>query len=272
MTYEEARLARQLARKENQKAAAEIAERNNVPNPFLQQPSAPHPSLEGPSAAELLAAGREFARRCAKRPDSFAAKSSEAAFDIAAKLARFGSFASPAQAGYAEKLVVWAKVREQRNTVDQYAMPAVHALVDQNLEETRQAARAVFHVERPAPAPALSLPVPQLAALLSLDRFARLVVGRLVFTLKNDGSVVWVKRGPTLVGKILGGVFTTTRDGHSDRDELFVVVGAIEADPVRALEDHGLKTGRCGCCSRPLTNPVSIARGIGPDCAAKGGW
>lgn len=27
--------------------------------------------------------------------------------------------------------------------------------------------------------------------------------------------------------------------------------------------------GTCGMCNRPLTDPVSIARGIGPECAAK---
>lgn len=27
--------------------------------------------------------------------------------------------------------------------------------------------------------------------------------------------------------------------------------------------------GRCACCGRPLTDPVSIERGIGPDCFAK---
>lgn len=29
--------------------------------------------------------------------------------------------------------------------------------------------------------------------------------------------------------------------------------------------------GRCGVCHRPLTNPASIASGIGPECAAKVG-
>jgi len=30
--------------------------------------------------------------------------------------------------------------------------------------------------------------------------------------------------------------------------------------------------GRCACCGRPLTDPVSIERGVGPECFKKGGY
>lgn len=39
-----------------------------------------------------------------------------------------------------------------------------------------------------------------------------------------------------------------------------------------AYEQHGFETmhmGRCGRCCRPLTDPVSVALAIGPDCWAK---
>lgn len=50
------------------------------------------------------------------------------------------------------------------------------------------------------------------------------------------------------------------------------VLRAIEADPKQAMIDYGLKSGVCGRCSSPLTDPGSLARGIGPKCAAKSGW
>jgi Family of unknown function (DUF6011) len=263
MTYEEARAARRAQRAENVKAVGEIAERNHVANPLVHDAASTNPSEIKPTVAELMAAGREFARRCSQRADSFAAKSSDAAFDIAAKVARFGSYASAAQQGYAEKLVVWAKVREQA----------------ERLEQTREIARQTFHVEQPAPAPEKpatpTLPVPQLSALIAPDRFARLTVGDLKLTLRNDpADLIWVKDGAQLVAVIdrTTGTAKAVKHGVYRREAVFTALAAIEVDPMRALEDHGQRTGRCGCCGRLLTDPVSVARGIGPICLETGGW
>jgi hypothetical protein len=46
----------------------------------------------------------------------------------------------------------------------------------------------------------------------------------------------------------------------------------IERDPKQAMIDYGLQSGVCGRCSSPLTDPVSLERGIGPKCASKDGW
>jgi hypothetical protein len=35
---------------------------------------------------------------------------------------------------------------------------------------------------------------------------------------------------------------------------------------------YGRATGNCSCCGRELTDPASIAAGIGPVCAEKYGW
>jgi hypothetical protein len=37
------------------------------------------------------------------------------------------------------------------------------------------------------------------------------------------------------------------------------------------LKSYGMASGKCGICSRRLTTPESIERGIGPECAAKMG-
>jgi hypothetical protein len=40
-------------------------------------------------------------------------------------------------------------------------------------------------------------------------------------------------------------------------------------DDAQVLEDYNVSRGFCRCCGRRLTNPVSVARGIGPECWAK---
>jgi hypothetical protein len=47
---------------------------------------------------------------------------------------------------------------------------------------------------------------------------------------------------------------------------------AIGFNPQKAMTDYGHQLGRCGICHRTLTDPESIARGIGPVCAGKIGW
>lgn len=46
----------------------------------------------------------------------------------------------------------------------------------------------------------------------------------------------------------------------------------LAAGPQAAMERYGREIGRCGHCHRTLTNPESLARGIGPICASRMGW
>lgn len=50
------------------------------------------------------------------------------------------------------------------------------------------------------------------------------------------------------------------------------ILARIEEDPKKAMTDYGLQSGRCGKCSSPLTDPESLALGIGPVCRQKMGW
>lgn len=47
------------------------------------------------------------------------------------------------------------------------------------------------------------------------------------------------------------------------------VLREIGKDPIKALRDYGHQIGSCGVCNRTLTDPDSIAAGIGPVCEAK---
>lgn len=55
-------------------------------------------------------------------------------------------------------------------------------------------------------------------------------------------------------------------------DELAATVARVAADPAAAATAHGHEYGYCSCCGRELTNPESVARGIGPICADRWGF
>jgi hypothetical protein len=54
-----------------------------------------------------------------------------------------------------------------------------------------------------------------------------------------------------------------------DRTHREAVLAEIAKDEVKAMNEYGLRLGRCGVCNRTLTDRHSILRGIGPICAAK---
>jgi hypothetical protein len=124
-------------------------------------------------------------------------------------------------------------------------------------------------------APAAKL-YPNLCKVVSLDTFARFSVGNFRATLKNDGSAIWLKWEDTLFGVIdtSTGSFRKLVRGLTDSAHKMAehALDTIEADPKAAASADGIRTGRCSCCSRPLTDPASIEIGIGPICLEKAGW
>lgn len=88
---------------------------------------------------------------------------------------------------------------------------------------------------------------------------------------KKDGVTLFVRSdNGDYYGKIVGGKYIATREA-----EAAGIVGKIvEAmnDPLAAAIAYGRKLGNCSCCGRRLVDPVSVANGIGPVCAARYGW
>lgn len=99
-------------------------------------------------------------------------------------------------------------------------------------------------------------------------RFAGLTVSPAPATGKNAGAL-YVKADGEYVGKIASGRFICTRE-CDDATQARVVTTL--ADPKAAAIAYGVQTGSCSCCGRELTDPASIAAGIGPICAKKFGW
>jgi hypothetical protein len=87
-------------------------------------------------------------------------------------------------------------------------------------------------------------------------------------TSANAGAL-YVKSGQTYLGKIMGGKFLASRDcTPADTQK----IAETMADPLAAATAYGKKVGICSCCGRELTDPVSIANGIGPICEANYGF
>jgi len=81
-----------------------------------------------------------------------------------------------------------------------------------------------------------------------------------------NAGALYVKHNGEYAGKIKSGKFLATNAATS---ETLRVVEGLAADPKGFSAQAGKDTGICCCCSRQLTDPNSIAAGIGPICASK---
>ena len=88
---------------------------------------------------------------------------------------------------------------------------------------------------------------------------------------RNAGCIYVVRASDdTYLGKITPeDKFITSRDCTAADS---ATVARVAADPAAAATAHGHEYGYCSCCGRELTNPESVARGIGPICADRWGW
>lgn len=96
-----------------------------------------------------------------------------------------------------------------------------------------------------------------------------LVVSRAPAGGRNPDGL-YVKRDGCYIGKVVNGAFTPSKNELSDDDA--TVVAATLSSPRDAAVEFGRLTGSCSCCGRELTDPTSVAAGIGPVCASRFGW
>lgn len=138
--------------------------------------------------------------------------------------------------------------------------------------------RAAEKAEREAGAATLSLAKIRegfASAVRYLNR-PKLRIANIQFSLApangRNGGCIYVVRADddTYLGKITPeDKFLTSRDCTAADSE---TVARVAADPAAAATAHGHEYGQCSCCGRELTNPESVARGIGPICAERWGW
>ena len=93
------------------------------------------------------------------------------------------------------------------------------------------------------------------------------VVGYWVLHKKGGTLRTWLAAAdPTQdVREVAPRLHELMQEPEHDRD--YVVASLVE-EPTWYAKNYGQHTGRCGFCNRPLTDPESQRRGIGPDCWA----
>lgn len=85
---------------------------------------------------------------------------------------------------------------------------------------------------------------------------------------KHHADTLYVTDKGDYAGKIVSGKFYAVREASKDVTDLLV---EIAKDPKGAAIAYGRSTGICCCCGKGLTDPVSVANGIGPICESKWG-
>lgn len=89
-------------------------------------------------------------------------------------------------------------------------------------------------------------------------------------TSRNPGAIYAKDReSGTYLGKFAAGRFVRSRDCDELTQAKLI---SIAKDPLAHAIAHGKLTGSCAICSRKLTDPESVERGIGPICSEKYGW
>ena len=86
---------------------------------------------------------------------------------------------------------------------------------------------------------------------------------------RNPGALYVTDEQKEYLGKLVGTTFHPMRNAPASVGD---ALRAIAEDPKEAAVRWGRKTGRCSCCGRELTDPTSVAMGIGPICAEKWGF
>jgi|SRR5215469_3932361 len=141
-------------------------------------------------------------------------------------------------------------------------------------------ARIMEQASQPTPqAPTEALDI---SAIESAFARAKLVVRKPKMTLKhftfkcapehgkNPGAIyITDATNDKYLGKVFQGQFSLSRECSQEQ---LSEIKHIAADPKQAAIAHGKEWGICCVCNRTLTDPDSVANGIGPICAERFGW
>lgn len=79
------------------------------------------------------------------------------------------------------------------------------------------------------------------------------------FTVSRPKNGQW--KGWTFLAKHVGENRVKVRDVPYQQ-----IMSKIQREPQKCAANYGHQTGRCGMCGKELTDPKSIAKGIGPVC------
>lgn len=104
-----------------------------------------------------------------------------------------------------------------------------------------------------------------------LQRHSSFHVGDLTITRRERDQLCWIKHkdAAKVVGKIDHGVLALWQRPGVDLNAVRALLDELNSAPLQAAMKYGRLSGRCCSCGRELTDPESIATGIGPVCAER---
>lgn len=114
------------------------------------------------------------------------------------------------------------------------------------------------------------------------DTTTRIPAGRYAIVGKDGSTVRMYRVSYGTAGKWKGfrfivrlradGGHTFQEDRIADAAHRAAIFAYLTAHTEECAARYGHLTNHCGMCNRVLSDPESIARGIGPICAGKAGW
>lgn len=101
----------------------------------------------------------------------------------------------------------------------------------------------------------------------------RFLVGDIEIRLAKPGSAnaggLYIFAERSYAGKVIHNTYYPKATAPDDTLE---ILRETAMSPFDAAKRYGYDTGRCSCCGKELTDPKSIAMGIGPVCAKNWGF
>lgn len=200
------------------------------------------------------------ARKASTALETFAAEHPDAWAWIEARAPSFG-FAANMRAAL-----------EKYGHLTEGQLAAVARLIVGDAERaSRKAAEAA---QRDAAAPVLDISLVEAAINQAVQKGAKRVMLRLASfkfspakaNSTNAGAIYVKSTAGQYLGKVQGGKFKRAFECDAVTEAEIV---RVASDPKAAAIAYGREFGQCSCCGRELSDPESIALGIGPVCAAK---
>lgn len=179
-----------------------------------------------------------------------------------------------ARDGFARSLGEWLG---RKGALTDGQLAAVRRSIGREIDRAEARQREQTKREETAPAVDTTQLEAAFAKALQRIRSPKITLGDLTFVPAKaesaNAGAIYVKRGreweAPYLGKILHGKFFASAACLGEDQKR---VAEMVSDPKKTAEAYGIASGKCCLCNRTLTDPESIARGIGPICAENFGF
>jgi hypothetical protein len=222
------------------------------------------PRITDPAVLAAQRATHETLRNMVLPPTTIRASALDFARSLIQSFNAYGGSWTERQHAAAQRLIAEANAAAQRAVMGAVAEVAADAAALPQAVTLAPAANAAPGLDRIVALFATARQSGLRSPRLAIRDGVQLSAGR------ADPTSINVRQNGAFAGTIRGGIFQPARF-TTPSQSLTTRLAALAADPTGELTAYGFASGRCGCCTRPLSDPISVAMGIGPICAARFG-